>query len=154
MSGRTIAVLQGTDLNELLNSAPTPTQAVTDPVVDGLTKSTTTLDGFMQMIGLVFLLIVILVAAYFTSKLIAGIKMGQMKASNFTIIDSYRISPNKVLQIVKIGNKYIVLAVGKDTVNFITELDEAEVFIREFNPVEKLDFKQILDKLGKRSNHE
>lgn len=154
MTGRTIALLQGTNLDELLNSAPDPTQAVSDPVVDGLTRRSTTWESFIQMIGLVFVLIVILVAAYFTSKFVAGIKLGQMKASNFTVIDSYRISPNKALQIVKIGNKYIVIAIGKDTVNYITELNETEVFIREYHPGEKPDFKQLLEKLGKRTNHE
>lgn len=154
MTGRTIAVLEGTKLEELLNLTPTPTQAVTDPVVKNITQNTTTWDSFMQMIGLVFLLIIILVAAYFTSKFIAGIKLGQMKNSNFTVIDSYHISPNKALQIIKVGNKYIVIAIGKDTVNYVTELDETEVFKKEFQTNEKLDFKQILDKLGKRTNHE
>lgn len=146
MTGRTMAILQ-VNLEELLNSTPVPTQAITENVVDGVTRSTTTWDSFMQLVGLVFLLIIILIAAYYTSKFIAGIKLGQMKESNFKVIDSYRISPNKVMQIVKVGNKYLVIAIGKDTINFITELEEAEVFIREFKTGEKLDFKQILDKL-------
>ena len=70
-----------------------------------------------------------------------------MKKSNFQVIDSYRVTPNKALQIVKIGNKYVVVAIGKDNINFITELDEAEVIIRESHQGEKQSFKQILDKL-------
>ncbi|MDF2611844.1 MAG: hypothetical protein K0R92_3318 [Lachnospiraceae bacterium] len=115
MTGKTIVVLQETfDINKLLEVTPTLTPEGTLPV--GVSDS----YNVSQLIGLVFLLIVILVAAYFTSKFVGGIKLGQLKDSNFTLIDTYRISPNKVLQIVKIGNKYIVIAVAKDTINVIT----------------------------------
>ena len=135
-----MVLLQG-KVSDLIGT-PTPSPDGT-PFQAGLS----TRDNFMQLIGLVFLLIVILVAAYFTSRFVGNMKLGQMKNSNFTVIDSYRVSPNKLLQIVKIGNKFVVIAIGKDTINFITELDEAEVYIREVNAGEKLNFKLILDKL-------
>lgn len=103
--------------------------------------------GWLEMVGLVFILIMILFAAYYTSKFLGKYTMGQMKNSNFHVIDTYRISPNKFLQIVKIANKYIVISVSKDIVSFITELDESEVFIREANVQDNLSFKQIFEKL-------
>lgn len=104
-------------------------------------------DSALQLVGLVLLLIFILIAAYYTSRFVGGIKLGQLKNSNFQLIDSYRISPNKVMQIVKVGNKIVVIAIGKDTVNYITELDESEVTIKESVMIEKPDFKKIFDKL-------
>ncbi len=144
MTGKTIAILQGKiDLEKLNEAIPTTTPTTHTPIPEGLS----TFDSFSQLIGLVFLLIAILIAAYFTSKFVGGIKLGQLKNSNFKVIDSYRVSPNKVIQIVKIANKFIVIAIGKDTINVITELDEAEVLIKEDHIGEKLNFKQILDKL-------
>jgi flagellar protein FliO/FliZ len=145
MLGKTMVILQGTNL-DIFSSTPTPTGALAEEVAKDVTERTT-MDSFMQLVGLVFLLIVILIAAYYTSKFVGGIKLGQLKHSNFSVIDSYRIGPNKVMQIVKIGNKYIVIAIGKDTINVVTELEEADVFIKEINTSEKLNFKQILDKL-------
>ena len=145
MIGKTIVILFGTN-PDIFSSTPTPTGTLTKKLATDVTERTT-MDSFMQLVGLVFLLIVILVAAYFTSKFVGGIKLGQLKHSNFNVIDSYRISPNKVMQIVKIGNKYIVIAIGKETINVITELDEADVFIKEVGTGEKLNFKQILEKL-------
>jgi flagellar protein FliO/FliZ len=142
----TVAVMlsEGQDkLNELLGN-PTPTQAAQDTA--SYFEQSSVSGGFWQLIGLVFLLIIILIAAYYTSRYIAGLKMGQLKKSNFQVIDSYRISATKVLQIIKVGNRYLLLAIGKDTISLLTELDEAEVMLREFPQVERLSFKQILDK--------
>ena len=106
----------------------------------------TTSDNLLQLLGLVLLLIVILVAAYYTSRFIGKLKLGQLKNSNFNVIDTYRISPNKMLQIVKVGNKFLVISTSKDSVNYITELEESEVQIREAGTKEKQNFKQILEK--------
>jgi len=91
------------------------------------------------------------VAAYFTTRFIARYSSNQFQYSNFQVIDTYRISPDKLIQINKIGNKYVVIAVGKDNVNFITELDESEIFIRDQYAKENMSFKQILDKIRNKS---
>ena len=104
-------------------------------------------ENLLQLIGLVFVLVIILAAAYFTTRFVGNYKNSQLKNSNFKVIDSYRISPNKVMQIVKIGNKFIVIAVCKDNVNYITELEENEVLMKEPDRIENQSFKQVFDKL-------
>ena len=152
MYNKTMIILQGI-IPDLKNTTPTPTALpeTAQKIADGVTRTGSTWDSFIQLVGLSLLLIVILIAAYYTTKFVGGIKVGQLKNSNFKVIDAYRISPNKVIQIVKIANKYMVIAVGKDSINYITELEEAEIFFRDENTGEKLIFKQILEKL--RNNH-
>ncbi len=146
MTGNTsIMLLEGLDLDKIIGT-PTPSPA-TGGSSAMIPQGTSAYDSIPQLIGLVLLLIIILVAAYYTSRFIGGIKLGQMKKSNFQVIDSYRVTSNKVLQIVKIGNKYVVIAIGKDNINYITEIDEAEVVVRDSQQGEKQSFKQILDKL-------
>jgi flagellar biosynthesis protein FliP len=135
----------------ILSSEDAISRAVQKQETKQVSQGLSTSDNFLQLIGLVLLLVIILVAAYYTTKYVGGIKMGQMKNSNFRVIDSYQVSPNKVLQIVKIGNKFVVIAIGKDTINYITELDESEVLIKETGTGEKLNFKQILDKMRNRN---
>lgn len=120
---------------------------INDGAEDVQTQELQTNDNLWQLVGLVLLLVVILIAAYYTTKFIGGIKLGQLKNSNFKVIESYRISPTKVIQIVKIGNKIIVIAIGKDTIHYITELDESEVVFSEDKFIQKQSFKQILEKL-------
>ena len=142
MQGKTMVVLQGLQndkISEILNDNATKTS---QEVISNTTK-----DNVWQLIGLILLLIIILIAAYYTSKFVGGIKLGQLKYSNFKIVDTYRISPNKAMQIVQVGNKFIVIAIGKDTIQYITELDESEVQLKEIKTENNLNFKQILDKV-------
>ena len=148
MYNKTIFLFKGI-IPDLKNMTPTPTTSPEEVknIADRVSGNGRW-DSFIQMVGLLILLIIILLAAYYTTKFVGKFKTGQLKNSNFKVIDAYRVSPNKVIQIVQIGNKFIVLAIGKDTINYITELDEAEVYFREANTPEKLSFKQTLEKLG------
>ncbi|NLK27981.1 MAG: flagellar biosynthetic protein FliO [Clostridiales bacterium] len=140
------AILLGEDLASKLNSE------LIDDNVPKITSSTS--ESVWHLIGLVLLLIVILIAAYYTTKFVANAKFGQLRTSNFKLIDSYRIAPNKMLQIVKVANKYLVLAVSKDSVEFITELEEAEVMVRDTRSIEKQSFKKILEKIKEKNGSE
>ncbi len=149
MRYKTIVILDSTDrILSQLNSTPTPTAGEAgNTAAAGVSGSLSAWDSFIQMLGLVILLIVILIAAYYTTKFIGGMKQGQLSRSNFQVIDAYRISPNKVIQIVKIANKYIVLAIGKDSINYITELDESEISLKTEQEKEPQSFTQILERL-------
>ncbi|MDD4112080.1 MAG: flagellar biosynthetic protein FliO [Herbinix sp.] len=126
-----------------------------EKIVDGVNnakseatpESFSTTNNVLQLLGLVLLLIVILIAAYYTSKFVGRYKMGQLKNSNIQVIEAYRISTNKMLQIVKISNKYLVLAISKDNITCITELDESEVLAHEINEDEKQSFRHIFEKI-------
>lgn len=143
MSGKTMVFLSGI----ISGVSPTPSSAPSEVPYE-ISHS----NNFLEMIGLVFIMVLILIAAYYTSKYVGKFSMGQFKNSNFKVIDTYRISPNKFLQIVKVANKYIVIAVSKDTVHYITELDENEIFIRETGIKENISFKQILDKMRNKTD--
>ncbi len=146
MQHKTIVILDS--ILSQLKTTPTPAANDTESnVAAGVSNSVSTWDSFIQMLGLVILLIVILIAAYYTTKFIGGMKQGQLKHSNFQVIDAYRIGPNKVIEIVKVANKYLVIAIGKDSINYITELDEAEVLIKSEPGIEVQSFTQTLDKL-------
>ncbi len=130
-------------VDKVNNASPTPPASD----VQATLPSGSGWDSFIQLIGLIILLVLILVATYYTTRFVGNVKLGQLKNSNFQLIDAYRISPNKLLQIVKIADKYVVLAVCKDTITFITELDEDSVTARDFQTKEKLTFSQLLEKV-------
>ena len=106
-----------------------------------------TTNNLVQLLGLILLLVIILFAAYYTSKFIGKMKLGQIKNSNFTVIDTYRIAPGKLLQIVKVGKKYIVISIAKDHVCYLTDIDETELSVKELIPTEKKSFRQIIDSI-------
>lgn len=72
-----------------------------------------------------------------------------MPSGNMELIEAFRIAPGKYIQIVKIGTRYLALAVCKDTVTLLTELQEDEVKITEKK--ELISFKELLEKATKRT---
>lgn len=111
----------------------------------------TALESVIELIGLILIFLVVLVACYFTTKFIAGKQMGQKRIGNFEVIETFAISQNKYLQLVRTGNKYIVISVTKEAVSFITELDENEVVrLQAKETVQVKSFKDILSSLSKK----
>lgn len=151
MKGRAIVLLLAQDkINEVNKITSTPEAA--QDTVRGVSEAGSTWNNFVQLIGLVFLLIIILIATYYTTRFVGKVKMGQLKNSNFTIIDTYRISQNKLMQIVRVGNKYIVIAIGKDSINYITELDEKDIIFRDEGQKD-VSFLQIFEKLKNKGSN-
>ncbi|NLL72039.1 MAG: flagellar biosynthetic protein FliO [Clostridiales bacterium] len=137
---RTMIKLQSTSDKELLDKLKNTTS-------DTVPEKISTWDNILQLLGLFIILILILIAAYYTSRFVGRAKLGQLKNSNFQVIDAYRISANKMLQIVKIANRYVVLSICKDQVTYIMELDENEVLTHEVIDQDKQSFVRIFEKI-------
>ncbi len=72
-----------------------------------------------------------------------------MSSGNMELVEAFRIAPGKYIQIVKIGTRYLALAVCKDTVTLLTELREDEVKMTEKK--ELVSFKELFEKATKRT---
>lgn len=81
----------------------------------------------LQLIGLIFLCILVVAASYYTTKFVGKKQLGSGKNSNFKVIDAYRISQTKSIQLIQIGERYFVIAVCKDSINLIAELQKEEI---------------------------
>ena len=109
------------------------------------------LNNVFQLIGVTFLFLFVLVITYVTTKLIGGIKAGTLTESNFKVIDTYKVTQNKYMQIIKIGSKYFVIAVCKDTIQMIAELKEEEIVLKEKNNKTNISFQEILKTIKKQN---
>lgn len=117
-----------------------------------LTGGTRT-SSVAQFLTLLVLLVVVLGITYFTTTWIAGYQKGQMAASNMEIIETMRLSNNKYVQIVRIGDKYLAIAVCKDTVTVLTELSEEQIHDKSAL-VTGRSFKDILKRAKETNNLE
>lgn len=106
-----------------------------------------------EILGLLVVFILILVAAFYTSRWVArhsgDTVRGVSKNQNMEVIETYRIGPNRYLQIVRAAGKYLLLAVTKDQVTMLTELPEDGI-IKESGPEgQKLpSFAEVLKNLA------
>ena len=87
---------------------------------------TSSLDSFLQLLGVLIIFIFVLGITYFTTKWIGGFQKMQMAGKSLQVIETVRIVGNKYIQVVKTGEVYLVIAVGKDTVTMLAKLTEDE----------------------------
>lgn len=85
----------------------------------------------IQFITVTLIFIFVLAITYFTTRWIGSYQKKQMSHGNIQIIESYRISSNKILEIVKSGDKCFLIAVCKDTVTLIGEVDEKSLDLKQ-----------------------
>lgn len=103
------------------------------------------IDSFVQLMTVLILFVVVLGITWLVTRYIAGFQKGRMQGNNFEVIDSLRISQNKYIQILRIGNHYVAMAVCKDTVTVLAELSKDEIVNPEdFNTGMPVQFEEFL----------
>lgn len=77
----------------------------------------------IKLIASIVVFVFVIAATYFTTRFIGNYQKKTLKGTNFDTIEVYRLTPNKYLQLIRMGNQYVVIAVCKDTVTTICTLD-------------------------------
>ncbi len=85
------------------------------------------LESAIQLIGALLIFAFVLVITYFTAKWVGGYQKMSMMNKNLQVIESLKIAPNKFLCLVKAGEVYLVIAVGKDEVTLLTQLTKEQL---------------------------
>ncbi len=110
-------------------------------------------SGYAQFITVLIVFVLVLGVTALTTKWIAGYQKQQSANSNIEIIETSRLSNNKLLQIVRVGETYMVIAVCKDTVTMLGEISGEQLKKPEFTS-SGTGFKELLDKaVRKRSTN-
>lgn len=115
-----------------------------------LATAQNSIQSLFELLGLLLVFVIVLVVCYYTTRFVAGRQLVQKKKGNFEIVETFAISQNKYLQLIRMGNKYVVISVAKDTVNFVTELDETEVCQIQNESMSGKSFKEVLSGLSKK----
>ena len=102
-------------------------------------------DSIASFFTVLVIFIFILVITYFTTRYIANYQKGKFGGKNIKVIESARLTTNKFLQIVQIGNEYFAIALGKDEVTFISKLDKDNLNLTEVD-ADLPGFKEIFEK--------
>ncbi|MGN0513538.1 MAG: flagellar biosynthetic protein FliO [Lachnospiraceae bacterium] len=104
-------------------------------------------DSVAQFLTVFLIFIFVLVLTYFATRFAGGYKKRMMAGQNIKIMETVSISASKYLQIINVGARYFLIAVTKDNVTYLCELNEEDV---EFTENDSKDsFQNIFDKLKK-----
>ena len=112
-----------------------------------LLAMTSGLDSIVQFITMLFIFVFVLGITWLSTRYIAGVQKEQYKTGNMEVIETLRISNNKYLQIVRVGSKYFCMAVCKENVTMLGEIQKEEMVFRENNSNAGMDFQKILEKM-------
>lgn len=111
---------------------------------------TSSLNSFIQLLGAIIIFLFVLALTYFVTKWLGGVQKTRMHNKNLQLLESLQISNGKYIHIIKAGEKYLVVAVGKEEVAMLAELTEEQLaeLPETAEPIPaKQQFKEILEKL-------
>ena len=110
----------------------------------------TGINGIAQLITVAVLFILVLALTYFTTRFVGRYQKGQLSGNNIQVIDMLRLSQNKLVQIVRVGEKYFAVAVCKDTVTLLGEIDGDKLVIKEQGMASNMEFENLFKRFRKK----
>lgn len=111
-------------------------------------------DGFLQFMTVLILFVFVLAVTWLTTRWIVGYQKTKAAGCNLEVIETMRVTGNKYLQIVRAGERYLVIAVGKDEIHMLAELSREEIQFHENGNGQNLNFGDILEKFKKQNAKE
>ncbi len=108
-------------------------------------------DSYAQFITVLLVFVAVLVVTALTTRWIANYQKQQGINANIEMLESTRISNNKYIQLVRIGQTYMAIAVCKDTVTMLGEIPK-EQLAEITNGNSNTNFKELFDKVIKKDS--
>lgn len=103
-------------------------------------------NSYVQFIAILIIFVAVLAITAYSTRWIANYQKKQGLSGNIELLEAARLGNNKYVQIVRIGEKYLALAVCKDTVTVMCEIPKEE--LKEVAPQAFSEsFKGILEKV-------
>lgn len=115
-----------------------------------LSLSNDGIDRSAQLITVSLIFVFVLALTYFATKFVGNYQKTKLAGNNIQVLETFRISNSKYLQIIKIGEKHFAISVCKDTITYLGDLNAEDLVFRDPSKEFKLqNFKDILDKFKK-----
>lgn len=117
-----------------------------------LSIQTSGLHSFLQLLGVILIFLFVLVITVYTTKWIAGYQKKHSFNRNIRVVETMKLTTNKYIQIVEVGEVYLVIAIGKDEITMLAQLTREQlddVSIEELNQYKKMgdSFGTILEQM-------
>lgn len=110
-------------------------------------------DSYAQLLTVLLIFVVVLAATAFTTKWIAGYQKQQGISGNIELLDAVRLNNNKYIQIVRLGETYVAVAVCKDTVTLLGEIPQEQLKLQD-GSVQNLSFADVLGRFKQGSKQD
>ena len=109
------------------------------------------MSSYLQFITVLIIFVFVLAITLWTTRWIAGYQKSKSLNANMELIESFRLTNNKYIQIIRIGQKYLAVAIGKDSVTILTEIPEDQLVLSDNAQTMVPNFKELLQKVQQKS---
>ena len=109
------------------------------------------MNSYLQFMTVLILFVFVLGITYFVTKWIGGYQKSRSFNANVEVIETFHLANNKYIQIIRVGKKYLAVAIGKDSVTMLTEIPEEQLMLSEGVDDIQPSFKELFDKLQKKN---
>ena len=79
-----------------------------------LSSRTSGVQSFFQLIGVLLIFVFVLAITYYVTKWIAGYQKQHNFQKNMRVVETMKLTTNKYIQIIEVGETYLVIGIGKD----------------------------------------
>ena len=109
-------------------------------------------ESFTQFLTVILIFLLVLGLTYLTTRFVGNYQKIRNVNRNFEVIETLKITNGKYLQIVRVGEKYVVIGIGKDSITNICELspDDIRPIPEDAGMQSSEMFKAIFDKARER----
>lgn len=125
--------------------------------MNGILISSSHVKSLVELIGVLIIFVFVLAITYFTTRWMGGFQKTKLRNKNMNIVETISVGNNKMISIIAVGKKYIIVSIGKDNVQYLTEITEEDLVDLSFkeDPVKSTEsfqdvFSKIKDKLPKK----
>lgn len=117
-----------------------------------LLSTSNSVDSYLQFMTVLIIFVIVLAVTYWTTKWIAGYQKGRLRNTNMELFEAIRLTNNKYIQIIRVGRKYLAVAVCKDSVTMLAEIPEDQLILSDGGEgMEQFSFKELLEKVQKKN---
>ncbi|MBQ8199528.1 MAG: flagellar biosynthetic protein FliO [Lachnospiraceae bacterium] len=105
-------------------------------------------ESVVQLFTAIIIFVFVLFITFWTTRFIAKYQKQTMTSGNMEVVETTRIAPNKYLQIVRVGDRYFVIGIGKDTITMLSEIEAEQLNLKTDSEgdIQPIDFRAILEK--------
>ena len=119
-------------------------------LANGADTSTTTtgidmVDSVAQLVSVLIIFALILALTLFVTRWMANYQKGTKLCSNIEVLETCAVGNGKYIQIIRLAETYVAVAVCKDTVTLLSVLPKEQISFRE-STKGTLNFKELLQK--------
>lgn len=108
-------------------------------------------SGYAQFIAVLVIFVLVLGVTALVTKWLSGYQKQQSANSNIEVIETSRLTNTKYLQIIRVGETYMAIAVCKDTITMLGEIPESQLRKPELVNSGK-GFRELLEKAVRKNS--